>query len=83
MQWEIVQQNFLDNFYQGITDPDTKISMLIDATGGGQVSFHATGFNKNGKIKSYSNSEILTSLKIKLLEHELLVLNNLLKPVYL
>jgi hypothetical protein len=80
MNWTLEQQCFLNEFYQGVTDPDTKISMLIQATGGGTVSFHATELDCFGALKSISDSEILITQKIACLEYDLLVFNGLLKP---
>ena len=78
--WNEVQQKFLNKFYQGVTDPDTKMSLLIEATGGGTVSFHATSMNKSGELEGISDSAILVATKIACLEHDLLEYNGLLKP---
>lgn len=74
------QREFLDKFYNGVTDPEIRFSMLIEATGGGTVSFHATGMNTEGKLQGFSDSEILLAAKIACVEHDLLVFNQLLTP---
>lgn len=72
VKWLPEQEEFLKKFYGEVTDPEAKLKMLTEKLGREAGNFYATG----------ATPEQLPTIKVKCLEHDLLVANGLLKPNY-
>jgi hypothetical protein len=71
------QQKFLDTFYNGVTDPEAKLSLLHKKTGG-PCNFHAVTAKEN----TIEGTVVLITQQIASFEFEILESEGLIKPDY-